>query len=71
MIETLIFWLYYKTILSEDGYVIKLKYYSFNNFLFLTWVLSLQDVFLWNMFYFVLEDKSSLEIFFVLFKKYI
>ena len=40
-------------ILSEDGFEIKPEYYSFNHFLFLTRVLSLQDVFLRNMFYFV------------------
>ena len=36
---------------SEDGFEIKPKYYSFNHFLFLTQVLSLQDVFLRTMFY--------------------
>ena len=40
-------------ILSEDGFEIKPKYYSFNHFLFLTRVLSLQDVVLRDMFYFV------------------
>ena len=40
-------------ILSEGGFEIKPKYYSFNRFLFLTRVLSLQDVFLRNMFYFI------------------
>ena len=32
-------------ILSEDGFEIKSKYNNFNHFLFLTRVLSLQDVF--------------------------
>ena len=40
-------------ILSDDGFEIKPKYYSLNRFLFLTRVLSLQDVFLRNMFYFI------------------
>ena len=40
-------------LLSDDGFEIKSKYYSFNCFLFLTRVVSLQDVFLQNMFYFV------------------
>ena len=40
-------------ILPEDDFEIKPKYYCFNHFLFLTRVLSLQDVVLRNMFYFV------------------
>ena len=37
----------------DDGFEIKPKYYSFNRFLFLTRVLSSQDVFFQNLFYFV------------------
>ena len=53
MIETvIIFQLCFN--LSEGGFEIKPKYYSFfNHFLFLTRVLSLQEVFLRNIFYFI------------------
>ena len=37
-----------------DGFEIKLKYYSLKRFLFLTPVLSLQDVFFRNTFYLIL-----------------
>ena len=37
----------------KDGFEIKPQYNSVNHFLFLTRVLSLQDVFPWNMVYFV------------------
>ena len=46
-------------IMFEDGFEIKPKYYSFNRFLVLTRVLSLQDVFLRNIFYFVFIKLSS------------
>ena len=41
--------------MSDDGFEISPKYYRFtlNRFLFLTQVLSLQDVFLRTMFYFI------------------
>ena len=38
-------------ILSKDGFEIKLKYYDFNDILFSTRVLILQDVFLRNTFF--------------------
>ena len=38
--------------LHDDGFEMKAKYYGFNRFMFLTSVLSLQDVLLRNMFYF-------------------
>ena len=41
--------------IRDDGFEIKPKYYSIKRFLFLTRVLSFQDVFLRNMFYFILK----------------
>ena len=42
----------------NDGFKIKPKYYSLKRFLFLTRVLSLQDAFLRNMFYFIAKKTS-------------